>query len=168
VKVGTKSLLFGVHQFAWHPFTVFLAWRKLYGLPTWREIVCIIIHDWGYWGCSDMDGQSGSQHPFLGAKIAGKLLGALYWQLVISHSRSLCSKANILPSRLCWADKLCIAYDPAWFYLIRARLSGEIKEYRAKAAATGFVPACAPDSVWHGALARKMKLLAPAKARACR
>lgn len=57
MKTGTKSLLFGVHQFIWHPLTVLLAWIKLYGWPAWEELVCIIIHDWGYWGKSNMDGE---------------------------------------------------------------------------------------------------------------
>ncbi|MCK5235828.1 MAG: hypothetical protein KAR06_02490, partial [Deltaproteobacteria bacterium] len=60
--VGTKSLLFGVHQFIWHPITVLIAWCKLYGWPTWPELVCIIVHDWGYWGKPNMDGPEGEKH----------------------------------------------------------------------------------------------------------
>jgi len=25
----------------------------------WKEIICIFIHDWGYWFCADMDGEDG-------------------------------------------------------------------------------------------------------------
>lgn len=31
IPVGTKSLLYGVYQFALHPFFVALAWRQIYG-----------------------------------------------------------------------------------------------------------------------------------------
>jgi hypothetical protein len=31
VTVGTRSLLFGVHQFLLHPVMVALGWRMLYG-----------------------------------------------------------------------------------------------------------------------------------------
>lgn len=57
--VGTRSLLFGVHQFLWHPWTVYRAWRYLYGKPTWREVVCIFLHDLGYFGKPNMDGEEG-------------------------------------------------------------------------------------------------------------
>jgi hypothetical protein len=60
MKVGQRSLLYGVHQFLWHPITVLIAWWVLFGRPTWRELVCIIIHDWGYWNCPNMDGPEGN------------------------------------------------------------------------------------------------------------
>ena len=31
MKVGTRSLLFGSHQFMLHPLFVAIAWRRLYG-----------------------------------------------------------------------------------------------------------------------------------------
>ena len=67
MKIGTKSLLFGVHQFFWHPLTVYWAWKRLYGRPSLREFVCIFVHDWGYWRAGDMDGAIGGLHPELGA-----------------------------------------------------------------------------------------------------
>ncbi len=130
MKVGTKSLLFGVHQFIWHPITVLLAWRKLFGRPGWREVVCIIIHDWGYWGCPNMDGEEGEKHPELGARIAGRLFGEKYHDLCLYHSRHYARTAGAEPSKLCWADKLSIRYEPWWLYLPRAFLSGELFEYR--------------------------------------
>ena len=43
MKVGTKSLLFGVHQLLWHPLTVWLGWIKLYKKPpSFKEAVCIL------------------------------------------------------------------------------------------------------------------------------
>jgi hypothetical protein len=134
MKVGTKSLLFGVHQFVWHPITVFMAWKKLYGWPNLKITVCIIIHDWGYWGCLNMDGAEGENHPELGAKIAGKLFGKDYYDLCLCHSRHYAKSAGYEPSRLCYADKLSIGYEPWWFYLPRAYMSGELFEYRRVAA----------------------------------
>lgn len=146
MKTGMKSLLFGVHQFIWHPITVWLAWLRLYGRPTWRESVCIIIHDWGYWFTPNMDGPEGERHPEFGAHIAGKLFGRAYYELVLLHSRHYAKIVGKEPSKLCWADKLSILYDPKWFYLIRAISSGEIKEYRQNA--KGWIPLERSHSFW--------------------
>jgi hypothetical protein len=140
MKRGTKSLLFGVHQFLWHPFTVVLAWRKLYRrFPNRWECLAIFCHDLGYWGCSSMDGADGKQHPYAGALIASELARALgareceaayVESLVLGHSRSFCREECKKLSDLCDPDKLSVLYDPAWFYWLRGTLSGEIKEYR--------------------------------------
>lgn len=158
---GRKSLLFGVHQFIWHPITVWLAWRNLYGRPSWRECICIIIHDWGYWFCPNMDDAQGQKHPEFGARIAGRLFGKEYYNLVLFHSRHYASIAGKEPSKLCWADKLSILYDPKHFYLLRARLSGEIKEYRFNA--KQWVPLTASDSEWFDWIKEKFILLAEKK-----
>ena len=152
INVGTKSLLFGVHQVIWHPLTVYKAWIKLYGRPSWKECVCIVIHDWGYWGKPNMDGSEGSNHPELGASIAGKLFGKEYSELCLLHSRTYANKVGKEPSKLCWADKLSIAYEAKWTYLIRARLSGEIKEYRNIAACSGFISRVEPHEEWFSKL----------------
>lgn len=148
MRVGTKSLLFGVHQFIWHPITVLIAWWKLYGLPNWKEIICIVIHDWGYWSKPNMDGAEGEKHPEFAADIASKLLGHDYMLQCLLHSRHYARRYDMQPSKLCWADKLSILYDPEWFYLFRARASGELKEYRQVSAAAGFVPLMASDHEW--------------------
>lgn len=148
MNTGTKSLLFGVHQFIWHPITVLRAWHHLYGPPSWKEIVCIVIHDWGYWGSPDMDGEKGERHPEIAARMAGKLFGREYHDLCLLHSRHYARNAGKEPSKLCWADKLSILYDPAWFYLLRARLSGELREYRSVAANAGFISLSASDREW--------------------
>lgn len=149
MNVGTKSLLFGVHQFAWHPITVLLSWRYLYGTPTWREAVCIFIHDFGYWGSPNMDGAEGTLHPFRGAAIAGYLFGPKYHDLVLGHSRFLAQKRDIPLSRLCWADKLSMDHEWRWWYLLRANLSGELAEYRANSEDRRFCPKSAGNRVWH-------------------
>lgn len=154
MKMGTKSLLFGVHQFIWHPFTVARAWRDINGRwPTWRQAVCIFVHDWGYWGCAEMDGKEGEQHPYAGAAIAHWLLdepeSTTWKKFCLGHSRTMSRILGMETSELCHADKLCIAFDPAWFYILRARATGEMAEYRANADRCGFMPAAAPDRCWH-------------------
>lgn len=149
MKIGTKSLLFGVHQIFLHPLFVLWGWKKLYGWPNWRELVCIIIHDWGYWGCADMDGKEGERHPVWAALWAGGNLNGWYGveprrdalkkgflkqnnyynELCLFHSRFLAKKLNIVPSKLCWADKLGSALYPPWLWVLLGTLTGEIKEY---------------------------------------
>lgn len=154
MEVGTKSLLFGVHQFIWHPITVYRAWKELYGKPTWGELICIIIHDWGYWGKPNMDGPEGENHPIWSAMWAFKHLDRYhqtkyhYW-LCLLHSRHTARTMRKEPSRLCYADKLSFKYDPWWFYLPRAWLSGELFEYRKNAIKNGFITSMASHREWH-------------------
>ncbi|MFA5247898.1 MAG: hypothetical protein WCX79_00490 [Candidatus Paceibacterota bacterium] len=154
MKTGTKSLLWGVHQIFWHPLTVTLAWKELYkSWPSWKEFVCIFIHDLGYWGCPNMDGTEGENHPVWAASFAAKYLDTKtdtewrhYRNLCLYHSRHFARARNTIPSKLCWADKLCYKYDPVWFYTLRAKLSGEIKEYRALPQSQNFKGS---DSDWY-------------------
>ena len=147
MTTGTKSLLWGVHNIVWHPITVALGWRRLYGeWPKGWEWIAILVHDWGYWGCEKMDDEKGEQHPVVGAKIVCKLYRWFHprefpryrehqlFDLCKFHSRYLSAAEGREPSKLCWADKMSPVFDPPWFYILRARLSGEIKEYRANAA----------------------------------
>jgi len=131
MKVGTKSILFGVHAFWWHPITVALAWRRVWHeWPDWRELVAIFVHDLGYWGRDNMDGVEGKLHPVGGAKIIRWLgLGEELQRLVLLHSQSFADAAKQPVSRLFLPDKVSVLYDPSWFYLLRAVLSGEIDEY---------------------------------------
>jgi len=157
VKVGTKSVLFGAHQFLVHPWFVALAWWKLYGFP-WdpRLWVAFFVHDLGYLGKPNMDGPEGEDHVWLGAEICGRLFdadhvlagptarivgglcnriwgqdpqGTSWFCLCFYHSRYKCKKYGATPSRLCVADKLCIALTPAWLYMPLAWLTGELAEY---------------------------------------
>ena len=158
LKMGSKSLLFGAHQFAWHPFTVFLAWCELYGLPNWKETVCIFIHDWGYWGCENMEGNEGKLHPLRAAHFANKWLDPFhqgwgfpgtYMHLCLFHSRTFAADQHAEPSKLCWADKLCVKFDPWWIYLPRVTLTGEIKEYRREAHDSGLFSLDRPAREWY-------------------
>ena len=145
---GTKSLLFGIHQFIWHPLTVAMAWRVLYGRwPGWKECICIFIHDWGYWGMEHMDDEDGETHPQLGAWLARELFGTEHWELCLCHSRHYARRFHLTPSKLCWADKACIMFYPRWLYLGLARLTGELHEYRMASVAAG-CPQSETDEDW--------------------
>jgi hypothetical protein len=131
---GTLSLLVGAHQLLVHPIAVILAFRAIYDRwPTWREAVCIAVHDWGYWGSPEMDGPRGKGHPALGGEIAGRLFGSTYRSWCRYHSRHFAKADGVEPSSLCWADKLGVALTPWWLYLPGAWLSGELAEYRLEA-----------------------------------
>jgi hypothetical protein len=70
MKIGTKSVLFGVHCFLIHPIFVFIAWWKLYGFPFDPRLwVAFFVHDIGYLEKPNMDGKEGETHVELGAKI---------------------------------------------------------------------------------------------------
>lgn len=149
MTVGTKSLLFGVHQFALHPLLVALAWWKLYGFP-WdpRLWVCFVVHDWGYWGKPDMDGPEGKLHPSRGAAIVNRVVDGrrklcpnclragsiVCWgpwaRFCLLHSRDIARRLNTPPSRLCVADKYAVCLYPGWLYLLLAKNSGEYVEFR--------------------------------------
>lgn len=142
MKTGTKSLLFGVHQFLYHPLTVWLGWIRVYGrLPDFVTCLCIFFHDWGYWGCPDMDGTKGKRHPYWGANFIFKVVKRLNrWGLTrvtpdeayercLYHSSSLAKMDGKPVSALYLPDKVSILFEPAWFYLLRGHLSGELREF---------------------------------------
>lgn len=161
MTIGTKSVLFGVHCFFIHPLVVALGWWKLYGLrrvaigerrvrvrvnglPVVRPVtvttslrdprlwVAFIVHDLGYLGKPNMDGEEGEQHPFVGARVMRRLFGPVWYEFTLYHSRFLAKRFNAKPSALCMADKMAIVVEPAWLYLPRVRWSGEIHEYMGK------------------------------------
>jgi hypothetical protein len=146
MKIGTKSLLFGVHQFIIHPICVAIAWWKLYGFPNKIQYwVAFIVHDWGYWGKANMDGKEGEEHPELGARIMHKLFDKwfinicgnkyqtkIWYNFTLYHSRFY-AKANNHPiSKLCIADKYAFTIPPKWLYILLGTLSREIYEYMHK------------------------------------
>jgi hypothetical protein len=171
MKVGTKSLLFGAHQFVLHPIAVAVCWRRLYGQwPTWREALTIAVHDLGYLGCPDMDGWHGSRHPVLGGELAGAFLGDRYRELVLLHSRSYARILERDPGKLCAPDKLGSTFWPSWVYVPLARLSGELPLYRQDAAEydarTGKgCPLSASDWQWFRWMRDYMRRAAEATAR---
>jgi len=158
MKIGTRSLLFGVHQVFIHPWFVAVAWWRLYGFP-WdpRLWVAFLVHDWGYWGKSNMDGPEGERHPELGADIMRRLFdrpgggfeGLSWYGLMLFHSRFYAKSIPTRPSKLCFADKLSFALTPNWLYIPLARLSGEIQEYRQGQAGRTAAVNLENDWEWH-------------------
>lgn len=145
MKVGTKSLLFGLHQFFTHPTFVLAGWIKLYGFNSlvyewWKLLICILIHDWGYWGSPNIDGEEGEKHTEWAATKVEKWdkldyinniyvpFHHSYYYLCRYHSRFLAKKFGNKPSALCWADKLGTTMMPAWLWVNLGRLSGELPE----------------------------------------
>jgi len=150
VTLGTKTLLFGVHQVFIHPLLVTIAWVKLYrSFPNWRELFCIFIHDWGYWGKPSLKDADGDTHPELGAKIAHRLFdmqSSLFfdrggkrwtpsthtkWQdFILGHSSFYIIRNEINPSKLLAHDKYFHCLIPLWAYKLLAVPTGEFKHYR--------------------------------------
>ena len=131
MTLGTKTLLFGVHQIFIHPLMVTLSWIILYkSFPAWRELFCIFIHDWGYWGKSDLKGSEGDRHPLLGAKIASKLLGEEWGNFITGHSTFYAKRNNIGVSKMMAPDKYWHCIVPFWFYWILSVPTGELRHYR--------------------------------------
>lgn len=153
LPIGTRSVLFGAHCFFLHPIFVALAWRKLYGFPFDPRLwVAFIVHDIGYWGKPNMDGEEGEKHVEFGAKIMGWLFDrqraycSEYWDTYdnyrkamsintywhdfsLYHSRHYAKQAGAKPSRLCFADKLAFNYQCKPLYLWMTGLTGELDEY---------------------------------------
>lgn len=131
MRIGTKSLLFGAHQFLIHPLFVALAWFKLFGVPRRPELwVAFFVHDLGYWGKPNMDGEEGESHPLLGARIMTWLFGAEWGEFTMLHSRYWAQRLGKKPSDLCYADKLATCLTPWWLYVPFVRLTGEVREYK--------------------------------------
>lgn len=91
-----------------------------------------------------MDGPEGEAHVWFGAYIMRNLFdwpryirrrgfathpNYRWLHFTAFHSRFMARQLHQKPSRLCFADKMAIALEPQWFYLLRARLSGELEEY---------------------------------------
>ncbi len=130
MKVGTKSVVFGVHAILVHPFFVAWAWSRLFGFP-WdpRLWLAFLVHDVGYVGKVNMEGSEGQQHVVLGGRIMGWLCGPEWRDFVLGHSRHWAERVGKKYSKLCLADKLAFVLTPAWLYIPMARLSGELHEY---------------------------------------
>lgn len=131
MKMGTKSFLFGAHQFLLHPLCVAWCWWRLYGFP-WdpRLWLSFFLHDIGYIGCADMDGPEGEWHPLRGAGVMRKLFGDKWGDFCLLHSRTVARAMGRPVSDLCAADKLASAVLPEALYVAMVRLTGEIREYR--------------------------------------
>lgn len=130
MSIGTKSVLYGVHQFAIHPWFVAFGWWRIYGFP-WdpRLWVAFFVHDIGYIGKPNMDGLEGETHCELGARIMGALFGNDWHDFALYHSRFYAKKHGMPFSRLCVADKYAISLYPVWLYMVLSKATGELSEY---------------------------------------
>jgi hypothetical protein len=139
LRVGTKSVLFGAHQFLLHPFFVAWGWMRLYGFPRDVRIwFAFFLHDIGYIGKENMDGPEGETHPELGAAVMGRLFGKEWGDFTLAHSRSYAKLRGIERSKLCYADKMASVLIPLWLYLVLITLSGEVHEYIRNCNESGF------------------------------
>lgn len=138
MSVGTKSVLFGAHQFLLHPLFVALAWWRLYGFP-WdpRLWVAFFVHDLGYWGKPNMDGPEGESHVLLGARVMRRLFGPDWEWFCACHSRFWAKREGRRISRLCVADKFSIVITPEWISVPMMLATGEMGEYQKLARQSG-------------------------------
>jgi hypothetical protein len=162
MKIGTKSLLYGAHLFWWHPILVFISWWKLFGFP-WnpRLWIAFIIHDWGYWGKPNMDGPEGEFHVIWAASWMAHLFGCPWGVMTACHSRHWAKKTGRRVSTLGIADKYSATLEPRWFYLLRTRATGEIREFQQKAThhqEVGFIGdgSWQDDCTWFGKFKYRM------------
>lgn len=147
------------------------------------EWLCILVHDWGYWGCPNMDGPEGKRHPELGAMIACQLvywwfrLKMLFWKRgriksphlialiyaseaydrTLYHSSHYARIMRARPSVLYLPDKASILFESRWWYLLRARLSGEVHEYIVNSPLAKLPPELRTPSAWYNWYRRKVK-----------
>ena len=172
---GTKSLLFGEHHFLIHPLSVAAAWWKLFGFP-WdlRLWVCFFVHDWGYWGKPNIDGEEGKTHPELGAAIAHWLFDPdestefkksfthtwydygwvhRWYKFCLCHSRHSAEVNGGMVSRLALADKLSFIFIPWWAFILLSKVSGCIAEYLDMAVKNG-EPTTSTKAWYRAAVAR--------------
>lgn len=133
MKLGTKSLLWGAHAFFLHPLQVGWGWRQLWGFSwDWRLWVGFVVHDLGYFGRDQMDGDGSEEHVVLGAEIVRSICGPAYADECYRHSRVWCRRRGQPVSRLCLADKMAFVMAPWWLYLPMTRLTGELDEYMSR------------------------------------
>lgn len=128
-SVGTRTLIMGYHQVLIHPVLVMVAWTKLYGFTFDVRIwIAALVHDLGYAGKKDTDGESGNAHPRLGGRIMDILFGKDWGDFARGHSAGYCADNGLEMSRLYVADKLAGALLPVKWHVVLLTLSGEIGE----------------------------------------
>ena len=119
---GTKSYLFGCHQFFMHPIIVTVAWIRLYKRPPrlW-ELVCIFLHDIGHIGKDYLSNyEEKKNHWWLGSAIAFKLFGWKGDNLVAGHT----SQSSYPRSKLFYADKYSRIISPIWWLRLSDKVEG--------------------------------------------
>ncbi len=120
---GTRSYLYGCHQFFMHPLMVTLAWKRLYGrMPRPWQLGCILLHDIGHIGRDYLTYYSEKRkHWILGARIAKKLFGEKGYALVASHT----GQSGFPRSELYYSDKYSWILSPIWWL----RLNDKVEKF---------------------------------------
>jgi hypothetical protein len=134
LRTGTKTVLFGYHQFLLHPLLVAAAWWKLYGFPYDPRLwFAFFLHDIGYLGKRNIDGFQGQLHPFTGAILMGFFFDDApdgKWEnFCLYHSRTIAKAFSAPLSKLGFADKLAFLLYPKWLLRVLYFFSGELDEY---------------------------------------
>lgn len=78
----------------------------------------------------------------------------------VAHSRYLCKRMSLKPSRLCFADKLAFALTPRWLYLPCVRATEELTEYLRNAQtadSSHWKPTGYDAKLWHAQLCTYMR-----------
>lgn len=170
IPIGTKSLLFGAHAFYLHPIYAMRAWIHIEGWTLNPAVwLSVFVHDFGYWGCRDIDGEDGKKHPEFGARVMRFLdcpLCALslwgptihcsrkWHDFCLYHSRSYSRSKGANPSRLCAPDKLSFKYQIKWLYIFMTELTGELDEYMTHAVQLGEIEEGDSSSLWYDKLVK--------------
>lgn len=153
MPLGTRSVLYGYHQFLIHPALVAVAWIRIYGWTwDWRRWASFFAHDIGYVLKPNMDGPEGETHPLIGGQIMFYLTGDMEWFFdAVFHSRTYARAFDRPISQLCYADKLAFLMYPTWLLKALYGLSGEFEEYRSRRYAGGAKDLCEPMTFdeWH-------------------
>jgi len=94
---------------------VIISWKKIYGtLPSWWELVCILIHDIGHLGKDYLDNyEEKKKHAELGSSVAGKLFGMKGYDLVFGHN----AYNGQDKSNLYYPDKYSWTIAPIWWMI---------------------------------------------------
>jgi len=164
VKQGTVSVLVGCHSPV-HSVIVVLAWKKLYGKwPTFKELVCIFLHDIGHWGLDYLDDvEQKNKHWRLGAQVAEWLFGIEGYRLCAGH----CRQSGMGESKLYRADKYSWHIAPFWWVWLNNFTEPKIMVgYTSSAAAVRDFKARVKESVESGSFSETHKFYLERRRRA--
>ena len=115
MKEGTRTILFGAHSII-HSVLVIQAWKLIYGkYPKWWQLVCILIHDIGYFGTNFLTEKTNVGHAELGARIARRIFGQKGFDFIVGHSRSSSEKFGLPLSDLEAPDDYSWVIAPKWW-----------------------------------------------------
>lgn len=122
---GTKTVLFGSHNVLMHSLFIIIAWVLLYKkVPKFWQLVCIFIHDIGYFGMNHLTADTNENHTELGAKIGYRLFGFKAWLFIVGHSRKDAEKYGVPLSELEAPDDYVWVIMPLWLISLLQYLEG--------------------------------------------